>query len=245
MGDYIESSHESRDVYSEVGYMTNLSAVIYGLVTLRKLAMEGNVNNSDILQFPITLQKVSKFAAENEQALRDRMGEKFVGMQNSVTTMKQFMKSMVKKRGGSVLVDIRKNVSSGDGEGVVALGDDTSQHQTVYGVVVDSVHRRVVVVFRGTAEIKDLIADLTFHMIKYDNPFEDFPAKKKHKLAVHCGFYSYLFETHTVKTVETNAMDGTEKVTTSTFTIFDKIFSSVIYHLKRNPGYKLFVTGHR
>eukprot|EP00559_Dactyliosolen_fragilissimus_P002377 CAMPEP_0184862534 /NCGR_PEP_ID=MMETSP0580-20130426/6990_1 /TAXON_ID=1118495 /ORGANISM="Dactyliosolen fragilissimus" /LENGTH=483 /DNA_ID=CAMNT_0027360457 /DNA_START=69 /DNA_END=1520 /DNA_ORIENTATION=- len=229
-----------RNVFSELNYMTNLSNVIYNLVFLRQMANQGKIVRPErFLEFPITMKNVADGCRENQDQLKELMGTNLEVVQRAVKSMRDEVKNMTEKRGHAVLMDLRKNRGN---NGVVGVGDDSTDHNLVYGVVVDSVNRRVVVVFRGTTETKDIIADVTFGMIKYDQPYSGYKKQAKH-IAVHCGWFTYLFENH-VENSDVEVKKGSKVQSVKSFTIFDKIFELAISHLKRNPGFSLWVTGH-
>jgi hypothetical protein len=114
--------------------------------------------------------------------------------------------------------------------------DDKHQNQEmVYGVTKDDVNKRITLVFRGTEN--GLAMRTNWYTNLYFNKEQaNVPDAVKDVILdgmrVHGGFHNYVFSLTADKT------DNSE------FRKYDEILKDVKGLLKKNPTYKLYVTGH-
>jgi hypothetical protein len=113
---------------------------------------------------------------------------------------------------------------------VVWVNDWYPLKDLIYAISVDTLQRRVMVVFRGATTTEDWKSAFNFRFHKIRNPVQDEYDGRNEVLRVFSGLYKYLFR----KRKDT----GTTK--------YDEIANLVHkYGLERiGPDYKLFVTGH-
>jgi hypothetical protein len=114
--------------------------------------------------------------------------------------------------------------------------DDKDQNnEMVYGVTKDDVNKRITLVFRGSENALSLrtnwSANLYFNKEKANVP-DAVKDVIPGGMRIHGGYYNYMF-----KLTE----DKTDK---SEFRKYDEILEDVKSLLKKNPTYKLYVTGH-
>mmetsp|Transcript_9279 Transcript_9279/g.18685 ORF Transcript_9279/g.18685 Transcript_9279/m.18685 type:complete len:521 (+) Transcript_9279:19-1581(+) len=149
--------------------------------------------------------------------------------------------------------------------------DAGAAHDAVYSMVLDHVHRRIIVVWRGSITKKDWTADITVTPVNvphplYNNPNNNNKHKWPHYMKMHKGFYDYIFQPVTVRAdTEQDDDDGeeekgqqqnigprrlghnkkgkTENKKQQPRTVFDEVVQQIQALLEQYPDYKLVTTG--
>jgi predicted lipase len=114
--------------------------------------------------------------------------------------------------------------------------DDRHQKsEMVYAVAQDHVNKRITLVFRGTenklAKKSNWFANLSIFKAQAQVP-EVLKGVLQKGMAIHSGFFNYVFNP------TKDEMDDSE------FRKYDEILADIKPLLKKNPSYKLYVTGH-
>jgi len=115
--------------------------------------------------------------------------------------------------------------------------DDFQRKEVVYGVVLDRINKRVVLVFRGTDTALSGRTNWSANVDVFIKERVTLPEYLTGKVDIediecHGGYYDYLFE----ETVDENDRIGMKK--------FDEILLDIQPLLSMNPDYELYVTGH-
>jgi predicted lipase len=118
---------------------------------------------------------------------------------------------------------------------VEEFDDKHQQHEMVYGVTKDDVHKRITLVFRGTENELAFKSNWSMNLYIFKEKAivpEAVKAAAPRGIWFHNGFYNYVFN----KTKDTT--DHTE------FRKYDEVLEDVKSLMADHPGYKLYVTGH-
>lgn len=168
-------------------------------------------HNLDILSLP---KKAGQCKADLMNNAADIKA--FIGAFGGTQINFEFVKGITdREQSPSILWDLNDTAESTD-----FLGFDVD---TVYAIVINEDLKRISVVFRGSASIRDWIIDLSF------NPSQLLLAGRSCG-ALHGGFYEYLFE-----------RDATVSNSISTS---QEIMNKVNEALKIYPDYDVYFTGH-
>ncbi|KAG7345311.1 lipase family protein [Nitzschia inconspicua] len=131
---------------------------------------------------------------------------------------------------------------------IMVVGDERADNDLVYAICVDTSRRRITVSFRGCSCRKDWLVCCQTYLKELDNPlFQNTNSssqqsnqrchnssisssrKQPPKIAIHSGYYKYLFAPR-------EEDDGKTK--------FDSIMGHLNMLLQQYPGYSVYVTGH-
>lgn len=113
------------------------------------------------------------------------------------------------------------------------------------------VRKRITVVFRGSVTKKDFLTDVTWWMRDVNNRMKRYDDNQPDVIRVHAGFHDYLFGDTGLTSEEIESMESftgqdLDLMEGDKISKFDEIMEyHVIPALKKYPGYKLYVTGHR
>lgn len=111
--------------------------------------------------------------------------------------------------------------------------------------------KRITVSFRGSVTKKDFFTDLSWWMRDVNNRMKRYDINQPDVIRIHAGFHDYLFgETSLNENEIINLQKFSESdldfVEGDKLSKFDEIMEfHVIPIMKKYPGYKLYVTGHR
>jgi len=243
------------DKTCDINTMLQLSNIVYTTATLRSIVREhektvdGNENKEHSVAFEkpelvwtqeqeedtnpfegtflkhiIKAEPLVEFIKLNEAYLTDEEGELAFNHKGDST-----IKPTIVKQLENLEEAFDGDMIEYDDEFVEGVGGT----ELVYSIIVDRSRKRVVVVFRGSAALKDFIVDA--RIIKKTTPqIEEFAGRK---VDVHRGFSNYLFG-------KTRDSQGRSKFT-QIVDILKQVFSykddAKGYDYS---GYDLFITGH-
>ena len=229
------------------------SELTYAVSLMRELGRKKQLNGDDneaALQMPLNAAEFQRiisnnpnltaiFEGHNEDAELQFLAVEHVKKRNaSVTNKKESKPDMTKttrasiknfqeEMGGAIEDDI---IQSSE---VVYFNDQDDkgyreQTAMVYGISVDSMERRVNVIFRGSRTPADWAANKNFNGLAIPNPVRELKefvsdGELPDEVYIHEGFYNYLHK-----------HDGTE------IGVFDKLMPV----LEKNPGFSLNICGH-
>mmetsp|Transcript_3818 Transcript_3818/g.5787 ORF Transcript_3818/g.5787 Transcript_3818/m.5787 type:complete len:257 (-) Transcript_3818:1233-2003(-) len=170
---------EWPDLYNLTWSMVDASLVIYQLIMIRKLMREGKISCPEVtVDSPLTLKIAQSLIDKHRKILKKYMGK---------TDTDHFAravgnaKARVEKEGGTIQ----------DSQLITQFyAIDDEDHNLVYGIGVNSCHRRVVVSFRGTKTFSDVLTDLDFIKMKaMPNPLSNYEGQPD-QIGMHSGFHS-------------------------------------------------------
>jgi hypothetical protein len=123
-----------------------------------------------------------------------------------------------------------------------SLAPYTQSYQPTFYVIVDHPSKTVVVCFRGTLSLHDVLVDLSCDFVQVDfgtSPKD--PKEKKRVYNVHAGMYKTAY-TLSLPTLPTSF--STSPFPNSNLKRTQTLHSAVLQGLLGNPGYSLTLTGH-
>lgn len=172
----------------------------------------------EILKEPVTLREFDRIIEKNWDILKKNATE---------STLDQLDDSLD-------TITARQEKAGEQHRAVIEqFGDDNSNSELVYAIFTDSATKRVIVAFRGSTTAMDWKKDLQVWLHDAPNPYYGKERNKNKKqyeiLGIHNGFYAYLLDAQDNEGVKNK---------------YEVIIDEAVEVLKRNPGYKLFVTGH-
>ena len=114
----------------------------------------------------------------------------------------------------------------------------------MYAVGVDNARKRVTVCFRGMHTFLDALVDVQAFMKNMPNRMKKYNDSLPDEIAVHQGFHNYLFEP--IPARQRAKLRNIDMIDGEVFSKFDVCMQQfVLPALKKNPGYDLYVCGHR
>ncbi len=170
--------YEYPTLYEEADDMLDISMLMYPLASLRKRAREipsffFENDAETILKEPVSVRELHEAIYRN----KDRFGE----------ILDNEELALIDNAIGAI---VERQVTSGPKSRCLIrqVGDDNSMEELVYAILVDHALKRVVVVFRGSATVKDFLTDAQLWIDEIDNPLKRFSKKQPEKLGIHNGF---------------------------------------------------------
>eukprot|EP00588_Corethron_pennatum_P001233 CAMPEP_0194293728 /NCGR_PEP_ID=MMETSP0169-20130528/48506_1 /TAXON_ID=218684 /ORGANISM="Corethron pennatum, Strain L29A3" /LENGTH=436 /DNA_ID=CAMNT_0039042339 /DNA_START=108 /DNA_END=1418 /DNA_ORIENTATION=- len=224
----LRSSPENEkfpSVYEEADEMLHASILMYTIAAVREVAKDGDKFVGDpslILDTPISIGTALRAVGENAEELK-KYGE-------DCDQVLEVLRSM-EKRSASSSSDDWLSAMMGAGQAEASLEyfcDDNANSELVYAIGIDRTRRRVTVAFRGSVTQTDWLTDLNMFGKSVPNPLYDEGGKQSKDLLIHNGFHEYLFYPSKVNKIAK----------------FEEIISQAGEILMKNPGYRLYVTGH-
>mmetsp|Transcript_29353 Transcript_29353/g.42594 ORF Transcript_29353/g.42594 Transcript_29353/m.42594 type:complete len:669 (+) Transcript_29353:117-2123(+) len=184
-----DNQSQRRDMWREISSALEQSVLIAFYAALRRLAREDKLKQPElILDFPVTVRKVIECISINLHAVIGEMGNERYGVFETFLDERE-------KRLEEIAVRMGRNYASLEDEaqvGVYHFGDEESDRELVYAIFLDSIRKRVTVVFRGTTTALDLKQDLRAIPKAIENPIKGMKGISAN-VRVHLGFYEYLF----------------------------------------------------
>uniref|UniRef100_A0A7S4MD75 Fungal lipase-type domain-containing protein n=1 Tax=Odontella aurita TaxID=265563 RepID=A0A7S4MD75_9STRA len=224
-----DDGYQWPTLYEEADDMLDASLLMYPMATLRKIAkkekagdlsMTGGKKLVDvdvILKEPATAREIEGVLTSNIALLKEALGaEEAEVVDDALDTIIARQSTMPNAAGKRATLE--------------EFNDDNSQEELVYAIATDSALKRVTLGFRGSVTRRDFLQDAQIWMTDEPNPFAGRGKGQPKKMGIHNGFHDYLFYNDTT--------DDTPK------SKYEVIEDQVIAVLKKNPGYKLYVTGH-
>mmetsp|Transcript_1722 Transcript_1722/g.2662 ORF Transcript_1722/g.2662 Transcript_1722/m.2662 type:complete len:433 (+) Transcript_1722:160-1458(+) len=224
-GKFDDDGYQWSNIFEEANDMLDASLLMYPIAELRRVAREFPENFSDpddILKEPITASEVEQLLVDNAKTLMGFFGNETMGVLNTV------MDTIVARQQTDVGKH-RKPTAT-----LIDFADDNSNSELVYAIGKDDARKRVTVSFRGSVTMTDWRQDAQIWMEKIANPLAHIKGQPKN-IRIHHGFYEYLFYTTT---------HGETRKDGTLMSKYELIIAQAASLLKKNPGYKLFVTGH-
>jgi hypothetical protein len=220
------SPTDRPSIYEESMEMLTGALLIYLFADLREMAREGEIDSSDLLNFPLAINQVVEAIQTHKEALAKR-AINHKDMEEKLQALKDIRKQQIASSSlmGYVMRDKMKSKEN-NSEGYLAnFHDEKSTQGMVYGIAVNHLRRRVTVIFRGSVTQQDFMTDAQTAQKKLTISLA--PDEEPSVISVHTGFYKYMFQA-----------DDDGKVRR------DHILSDAKNLLKENPGYCLYCTGH-
>jgi len=177
------------DLFREVVSMLDTSVLVASYAALRHLARENKLKQPElILECPVTVSNVIECVHANITDVMSELGDDRYGVFEAFldTREKRLEESAV--RMGTTYAALEQEQQMG----VMHFGDEKSNQELVYAINLDSVRKRVIVVFRGTTTKIDLRQDLRAYQQVIENPLKGATGMSDN-IRVHFGFYEYLF----------------------------------------------------
>jgi hypothetical protein len=160
------------NLYQETNDMLQACVLVYPMAELRRLAREGMLKDAPhILQLPQTATQVLQAVNTHEHVL---LGT------GAFDNYFQF--------------DILKKVQKqhDNNSQLVAFDDEFQQHEVVYAICVNPLHKRITVIFRGSTTQTDWATNYQVYMKEIPNPMACHKSQEP-TVHVHNGFYEYMF----------------------------------------------------
>mmetsp|Transcript_5294 Transcript_5294/g.7634 ORF Transcript_5294/g.7634 Transcript_5294/m.7634 type:complete len:461 (-) Transcript_5294:67-1449(-) len=244
------SSFDFSDGYSyprlfeEADAMLQVSLLIYTITDLRGLAKKKDCklkNPERLLSLPLKLADCIEIIEGNLELIKGEFNDEDHEMTMSAL---QYIHQRYKRNSSPSSSTSNDNsfwnpFASPDGgstskayeaPAIVAYGDTKPDSELVYAVGIDSSHKRVTVVFRGSVTTTDFVTDACIALKHQENPMKDAEASQMETIGIHYGFFDYLF-----------------KVGDNRKNKYDEILEQVTSIFK-NPDirqtHKLYVSGH-
>jgi len=240
----------SEDLYDQITLTLLQSELTYAISLMRDLGRKGQLeghSNAAALKLPINAAEFRRIINSNpgpkvagifekhdeDVALQilavDKLKEKGT-MHHAHPLLKDYQAAAANDPKRSIC---RRGSAAIQGSELVYFNDQADkgyreQTEMVYGIVVDRINRRVMVVFRGSRSPADWAANRDFHGISRPNPvkglaeFANDPSLPD-EVYIHKGFDEYLHRN-----------DGTEV----------GVFENLMPLLRKHDGFSLWVTGH-
>mmetsp|Transcript_29389 Transcript_29389/g.43579 ORF Transcript_29389/g.43579 Transcript_29389/m.43579 type:complete len:445 (-) Transcript_29389:314-1648(-) len=216
--------YEYPTLYEEADDMLDYSAMMYSIAELRSMAKnypELFEDPAEILKEQVTMREFDAILETNWDVLKKNATE------NTLDTLDDALDTIV----------ARQNLDSTGHRAIMEeFNDDNSKRELVYGIFTDHALDRVVVAFRGSTTMMDFKKDAQVWMEHMPNPYHKKGKGQKEKIGIHNGFHDYLLYESTTGVIRDS--DGGVK------NKYEIILDQVTAILKKNPGYKLYATGH-
>jgi len=191
-------------------------------------------------------------------------------MKGGTTVIVEESKSAEIARNGKDIISMEHFGNNVIPPSFVAYGDDSPNKGLVYAISVDSVRKRITVVFRGSVNISDFFAVTNTVLNHRPNPIQNLTtttgrSKSENEnnsekncsssIGIHNGFYKYLFQSSSKPATPREGKKGDE----NDFIVQDgagndnhvgsgskykEILDILIDLFKKHRGYKLYLTGH-
>lgn len=222
--DETDAEYQWPSVYELADDMLDASLLMYPIAELRRIAREHPEAFSDpqgVLKEPVTAKEVETILMTNAAVLQEYFQPETMEVMNEVMDTVIARNQVVRDTNNPSLATL------------VDFSDDNSNAALVYAIGKDDARKRVTVSFRGSVTKTDWKQDAQIWMERIPNPVVG--KGQPNDVRIHHGFYEYLFYETTSK--EKRA-DGT------IMNKYERIIGQAADLLKKNPGYKLFVTGH-
>ena len=215
-------------IYEEAMEMLTAALLIYTFADLRKMAREGEIVSKGLEADPIAIGTVMEVIRTHREALQKRAKIDENDLEARLKALKDIQKQQLKS--STVMGRMLRGAMNKETV-LTRFHDEKSTQGMVYGIAVNHIRRRVTIIFRGSVTQKDFVTDAKFSQKKVANPLvglggtysQDMPTT----INVHTGFYEYLFQKDDEGIVR-----------------LDHLLSDARILLKKNPGYRLFCTGH-
>jgi len=223
------STKENRpSVYEEAMAMLAAALLIYTFADLRKMAREGEITSKVLEMDPVSIGAVIEAIHTHRKALQRRAKIDENDMDARLKTLKDIQ--VQQSRPSTVVGRLLRGAINKETV-LTRFHDEKSTRGMVYGIAVNPIQRRVTIIFRGSVTRQDFVTDAKLSQKVIANPVirlgkycsQDLPQT----INVHTGFYDYLFQ-----------KDDEGRVR------LDHILEDAKKLLKKNPGYRLFCTGH-
>ena len=238
-----KTSSTSFNLYDDANDMLDLSLLMYAHAELRSMAKKGDLSK-EFLEIPMTAKRLGELLSDEDNYKNLMESESFNPEKKSENTsvQQEALQSIIK----------RNNKNKGGGRATVnEFNDDESNEELVYAVTTDPSRKRVTVAFRGSVTPKDFLTDVSWWMRDVKNRMKVFDDSQPDVIRIHTGFHDYLFGQESLNQSEIDRLEAVSKkdldfVEGDTISKFDEIMNfHVLPLLKENPGYSLYVTGHR
>jgi len=204
-------------LYDEARDMIKVALLTYSYATVRQCAAKKpdvyNGEEAILNDEPVTARDIYSFIKDNIDVLKN---EKDFQGEGGAFVLKQLQ----------ALLDLDKSEDLKDNSEVIVFNDKYAR-QLCYGIALNRVDKRIVVSFRGTSSVFDMVDDIKVAGADVQNPLYQETPKQKRQMQIHKGFYNALFK---------DQEGGMLK--------FDLIMNQLIKVKKENPDYKVYVTGH-
>lgn len=230
-GTCASSSAATSNLYQDAADMLDVAMHTYSYSCLRKLAIafKDDLKNTESI-LNVNMEAIDaadfvSFARDNKKVLQEWLGLKDKTVKKDGKTVKISMESegSFNKLWDMDVTKLEK------GKVTVAIDTDNEENELVYGIVVDHVHKRAIVTFRGSETGEDWRSNAGINFKQVPNPHFVGGKEQPKKIKLHTGFHDYLlgkpwFSDSGIK--------------------YDIIKGGLAKVMKANPGYELFVTGH-
>lgn len=216
-------------VYEEADEMLQASILMYTIAAVRELAKDGEKFVGDpslILDTPISIGSALRVVGENAEELK-KYGENCDQVLDVLRSMETRTASSLSDGWMGAMMGSMMGAGQADAS-LEYFCDDNANSELVYAIGIDRTRRRVTVAFRGSVTQNDWLTDLNMFGKSVPNPLYDEGGKQSKDLLIHNGFHAYLFYPSKFKKIAK----------------FEEILSQAGDILSKNPGYRLYVTGH-
>jgi hypothetical protein len=207
---------EFPTLYDEARDMLDVSILTYAYAALREYAHKSpgyyTGEESILDDKPVTAKDIYTFIKDNSDVLKNE--ESFKG-EGGEFNFKQFQAVLDDGESG--------NMKDAD----LITYNDKYFRQLFYGIILNRSGKRIVLSFRGTQSLPDMIDDIQVAGATVDNPLFGVTPNQQRTFQIHKGFYNCLFKD----------MEGGK-------TKFHFIMDQLNKVRREHPDYKLYVTGH-
>lgn len=250
----------TRDsVFVECLEMLVGAIIIYIFAELRDMVREGTMENLTLSQLepPLTASRTLELIQTYKQALaaravdHDYLESRLKALAQAYDTPEANGKRESRElettpsfcsldgilslfRGANATPQIKEGKTRNDSIVLTHFVDHKSQEEIVHAVVVNSIKKRVSIIFRGSVTNKDFLQDVKCAQKSLANPVlgtmvGSLPTEDvmPNTIRVHSGFWEYLFH---------ESPEGTTRM--------DQILRDAKGLLKENTGFSLYITGH-
>jgi hypothetical protein len=167
-----------------------VSLLIYAYAKLRELSRatpERYEGEDEILDDEnVTGKEVLRFVNANKTVLREDLG---AGGKDTVEVYQVLLNLVTRLEKSKKLRTFREQTSierMNDAK-VVEFDDKDAETELVYGITVNSLEKRITIVFRGSANIVDWAHNAMTRAASLENPLKDQPGQSQ-SIALHSGF---------------------------------------------------------
>lgn len=246
-----KDGYQFPSLYEEADEMTVVALLMYSMTELRALVRK-NKGPKEILQLPITLERMLELIEENFESIQTEIAGHdmaFKALQSIKDRFSKHQEASQNKKSVSWFNPFR--VTSGlsvESARLIAYGDDKSDRELVYAIGLDPLRKRVTVAFRGSVTPADFFTDACIELKHRGNPVIDLFQKEEvasngaadsregsEMIGIHHGFYAYLLKKHQSGGEKRSKYD---EIVSHLKTIFSQDDNKLLRE------YKLYVTGH-